>query len=71
MSMVNLEQVPAPKEVARSRFNRWDSPWLNPKLIAGFVLVMFVVLMLMGPGALSLDALIARRLRLSYAPSAA
>lgn len=50
MSIVNLEQVPAPKEVARSRFNRWDSPWLNPKLIAGFVLVMFVVLLgVIGP----------------------
>ena len=50
MSIVSLEQVPAPKEVARSRFNRWDSPWLNPKLIAGFVLVMFVVLLgVIGP----------------------
>ena len=50
MSIVNLEQVPAPKEMARSRFNRWDSPWLNPKLIAGFVLVMFVVLLgVIGP----------------------
>lgn len=50
MSIVNLEQVPAPKQVARSRFNRWDSPWLNPKLIAGFVLVMFVVLLgVIGP----------------------
>jgi len=50
MSIVNLEQVPAPKEVARSRLNRWDSPWLNPKLIAGFVLVMFVVLLgVIGP----------------------
>ena len=50
MSLVSLEQVPAPKEVARSRFNRWDSPWLNPKLIAGFVLVMFVVLLgVIGP----------------------
>ena len=45
MSIVNLEQVPAPKEVAPSRLNRWDSPWLNPKLITGFVLVMFVVLL--------------------------
>jgi len=50
MSIVNLEQVPAPKEVARSRLNRWDSPWLNPKLIAGFFLVMFVVLLgVIGP----------------------
>ena len=50
MSIVSLEQVPAPKEVARSRLNRWDSPWLNPKLITGFVLVMFVVLLgVIGP----------------------
>ena len=50
MSIVSLEQVPAPKEVTRSRFNRWDSPWLNPKLITGFVLVMFVVLLgVIGP----------------------
>ncbi|HEU0294853.1 MAG TPA: ABC transporter permease [Anaerolineales bacterium] len=50
MSIVSLEQVPAPKEVAPSRLNRWDSPWLNPKLITGFVLVMFVVLLgVIGP----------------------
>lgn len=50
MSVVSLEQVPAPKEVAPSRLNRWDSPWLNPKLITGFVLVMFVVLLgVIGP----------------------
>ena len=50
MSVVSLEQVPAPKEVAPSRLNRWDSPWLNPKLIAGFILVMFVVLLgVIGP----------------------
>ena len=50
MSIVSLEQVPAPKEVIRSRLNRWDSPWLNPKLITGFVLVMFVVLLgVIGP----------------------
>jgi peptide/nickel transport system permease protein len=53
MSIVNLEQVPAPpripEKVAR-RLNRWDSPWLNPKLIAGFILVMFVVLLgVIGP----------------------
>ncbi len=32
------------------RLNRWDSPWLNPKLVTGFVMVMAVVLMgLLGP----------------------
>jgi len=50
MSIVSIEQVPAPKEMARSRLNRWDSPWLNPKLIAGLVLVMSVVLLgVIGP----------------------
>ncbi len=33
-----------------ARINRWDSPWLNPKLVTGFVMVMAVVLMgLLGP----------------------
>lgn len=53
MSIVNLEQVPAPQRIPEKvarRLNRWDSPWLNPKLIAGFVLVMFVVLLgVIGP----------------------
>lgn len=32
------------------RINRWDSPWLNPKFVAGSVMVMSVVLMgLLGP----------------------
>ncbi len=32
------------------RINRWDSPWLNPKFIAGCVMVMAVVLMgVLGP----------------------
>jgi len=39
-----------PERVARLRFNRWDSPWLNPKLIIGFSMVMFVVLLgVVGP----------------------
>lgn len=53
MSIVNLEQVPAPQRIPEKvarRLNRWDSPWLNPKLITGFVLVMFVVLLgIIGP----------------------
>jgi peptide/nickel transport system permease protein len=41
-------QATAPRKV--SRFNRWDSPWLNPKLILGFTLVGFVLLLsLLGP----------------------
>ena len=39
-----------PEKVARFRLNRWDSPWLNPKLIVGFSMVMFVVLLgVVGP----------------------
>jgi len=39
-----------PEKVARFRLNRWDSPWLNPKLIIGFSMVMFVVLLgVVGP----------------------
>ena len=39
-----------PEKVARFRLNRWDSPWLNPKLITGFSMVMFVVLLgVVGP----------------------
>jgi peptide/nickel transport system permease protein len=39
-----------PEKVARLRLNRWDSPWLNPKLITGFSMVMFVVLLgVVGP----------------------
>ena len=53
MSIVNLEQVPAPQRIPEKvarRLNRWDSPWLNPKLIAGFILVMSVVLLgVIGP----------------------
>jgi peptide/nickel transport system permease protein len=53
MSIVNLEQVPVPERIPEKvarRLNRWDSPWLNPKLIVGFALVMFVVLLgVIGP----------------------
>ena len=48
MSIVTIEQLAAPDKTAR--WNRWDSPWLNPKLIGGFLLVMFVVLLgVVGP----------------------
>ncbi len=31
----------------KTRINRWDSPWLNPKFLIGLGMVLFV--MLMGP----------------------
>lgn len=46
-----MATVSANQGLARAaRFNRWDSPWLNPKLIAGACMVLAVVLMgLIGP----------------------
>jgi peptide/nickel transport system permease protein len=43
MTTVTIKQLAIPEETAR--LNRWDSPWLNPKLIGGFIMVMFVVLL--------------------------
>ena len=53
----NIEGIAvAPKE---RRFNRWDNPWLNWKLLTGGGLVLFVVLLgLVGP--LFWDATLAR-----------
>jgi peptide/nickel transport system permease protein len=43
-----IQEVAIPK--ASIGLNRWDSPWLNPKLIGGLLLVMFVVLLgVVGP----------------------
>ena len=43
-----IQEVAIPK--ASIGLNRFDSPWLNPKLIGGFLLVMFVVLLgVIGP----------------------
>jgi peptide/nickel transport system permease protein len=43
-----IQEVAAPE--ASVGLNRWDSPWLNPKFIGGFLLVMFVVLLgVIGP----------------------
>ena len=48
MTTVAFEEVAAPKRAAR--WNRWDTPWLNPKLIGGFAMVMAVVLLgVVGP----------------------
>ncbi len=39
-----------PELVKAARFNRWDSPWLNPKLLIGLSMVVVVVAMsLLGP----------------------
>ena len=43
-----IQEVAIPK--ASIGLNRWDSPWLNPKLIGGLLLVMSVVLLgVVGP----------------------
>jgi len=48
MSIVTIKQLAAPDKTPR--WNRWDSPWLNAKLIGGFLLVMCVLLLgVVGP----------------------
>lgn len=44
--------IDPPKSAAprKTRINRWDSPWLNPKFISGLAMVLFVALMgVLGP----------------------
>lgn len=44
--------VDSPKSAAprKTKINRWDSPWFNPKFISGMGMVLFVVLMgVLGP----------------------
>src|SRR6185503_9237024 len=43
MTLVTSDQTVPYKKTAR--FNRWDSPWLNPRLIAGFLMILAVVLL--------------------------
>src|SRR5262245_39297155 len=43
MSAITTEQVAAPKE--GRGVNRWDSPWLNPKLIIGGVIILIAILL--------------------------
>lgn len=48
METLTAEPIPVPTKVAS--INRWDSPWLNPKLVVGFLMVMAVVLLgVIGP----------------------
>lgn len=35
----------SPKAPAKKRVNRWDSPWLNGKLITGLIIISFIALM--------------------------
>jgi peptide/nickel transport system permease protein len=63
MAIATPEQIaPPPEPVAvrkGPRLNRWDSPWLNPKLITGAVMILMVVLVgTIGP--LFWDATLAR-----------
>jgi peptide/nickel transport system permease protein len=48
MDTLATEPIPVPKKAAR--INPWDSPWLNVKLVTGFLMVMAVVLLgVIGP----------------------
>ncbi|MBX3015897.1 MAG: ABC transporter permease [Caldilineaceae bacterium] len=49
--MATTTATAAQRETPRkSTWNRWDSPWLNPKFIAGLSMVLFVALMgVIGP----------------------
>src|SRR5437868_15124108 len=48
MSITTVDQLAVPAK--RGRFNRWDSPWLSPKLIGGFLMVLAVALLgVVGP----------------------
>jgi peptide/nickel transport system permease protein len=48
MSISTVDQLAGPAKAGR--FNRWDSPWLSPKLIGGFLMVLAVTLLgLVGP----------------------
>jgi peptide/nickel transport system permease protein len=48
MTTAAVEGLAVPKKMAR--WNRWDTPWLNLKLVGGFAMVMAVVLLgVVGP----------------------
>jgi len=53
MAVVTPDQVLPPEQLApprHRRFSRWDNPWLNPRLMIGASMILFVVLMsVIGP----------------------
>src|SRR5687767_13267516 len=50
MATTTIKPTAAPTDAAGWRFNRWDSPWFNPKLLTGAAMVMSVVLLgVIGP----------------------
>ncbi|MFN8493960.1 MAG: ABC transporter permease [Caldilineaceae bacterium] len=50
MTVTTANSVTPPKVRKASRLNRFDSPWLNPKLLTGLTMVLIVALMpLYGP----------------------
>ncbi|MBX2999623.1 MAG: ABC transporter permease [Caldilineaceae bacterium] len=49
MSISTVDTAPS-KPASTPRFNRWDSPWFNPKFLIGLSMVLFVMLMgVVGP----------------------
>lgn len=47
---VSTETIKTPKVTRASRLNRFDSPWLNPKLLTGTAMIAFIFLMgILGP----------------------
>lgn len=47
MAVVTPEQVLPPEQLApprTRRFSRWDNPWLNPRLMIGAGMILFVIL---------------------------
>lgn len=50
MTVTTANSVTPPKARKASRLNRFDSPWLNPKLLTGLAMILLVALMpLYGP----------------------
>lgn len=54
----------------RSRLNRWDSPWLNPKFIIGLSMVLLIILMgFLGPFVWNTDQSVAASAPLNLPPA--